>query len=442
MANLLVVEDDEYLRIALKNSLESSGHKVTEAGNGKVAREILKSSPPFDMILSDIQMPFLTGMELLQWVKGNKPCPFVLMTGFALIMETQKAIDLGADEFLSKPFHDKELQEVVKRLVPAKVVEEIKADPVAEFCKVSINEFVTTPKINFDVFIKLGKRFVKVGHKGEDIPVDRINAYKDKGLKFLHIRKEEFRSLVNFSVNVAKKITGSGQVSHEKKVQFLRYTGELILEKAFMVGVDQDSFNGAKDFLTTSLDVLAEEDEAFDLIAQLNSHADHLYAHSLCVSMYATMVAKKMGWESTQQLFRLSLCGLFHDIGKKEIDREILEKSRPQLTVAERQLFESHTTRGRDILIQLKSMPSEVVRVAYEHHEDSAGSGYPLGVRKAQIHPFSQVIRVANLFSEFAMKSPSRAGMSPLSSIEYLKTHFMETIDAQAYGALCKLFSS
>jgi putative nucleotidyltransferase with HDIG domain len=442
MANILIVEDDEFFRPALKNILVSRGHQVTEAENGKIARQIINASPIFDVVISDIQMPFLDGVELLTWVKAHKPCPFILMTGFALVMETQKAHELGADDFLAKPFNEKELMLALLPIIKSELKTEAVAPvaPVIEYCKVSIDEFVSSPKILFDVYVKLGPKFVKIGHKGDNVPIEQMNHYREKGLRFLYVVREDFRQLVSFNINLSRVLSEKTGVNKEKKANFMRYTGEIILETAFINGVDKEAFDDAKSFLQSSLDILSDESDAFTLLDTMNAHADYLYAHSLCVSIYAVMIAKKMGWTSAQSMFKVSLSGLFHDIGKKEIDREILDKSRALLSQAERRLIESHPSRGQEILMSVPSIPSEVGQVAYEHHEDNLGTGFPRGVGKREIHPLTQIIRVANLFSEQVLKSPTRPGMTPKNAIQYMTIHFADSIDVVAFKALKDLF--
>jgi len=444
MLNILLVEDDEFFRAAVKNILLEQGWKITEAPDGRAARDVIKVAAPFDMVLSDIQMPHLTGVELLQWVKANKPMPFVLMTGFALIMETKRAHELGADDFLAKPFETGEILEIARRICAEKIkansAPELARRPPSEFCKVSIEEFVAAKTLNFDVYVQLGSRFVKIGRKGDQIPVDRIQAYSSKGLKHLHVKKDDFRQLVSFNLSLAKTVAAADKLGLEKKANFMRYTGEVLLEKAFIAGVDNESYTEAKEFLATSMDVLTDEPNALNLIESLNSHSDYIYAHSLCVSIYSVMIAKQMGWTSTQNLFKLSLSGIFHDIGKKEIERELLDKPRPMLTHAERHLIESHCLRGKEILLALRTMPSEVVAVAYEHHEDNLGTGYPRGIDKLAIHPFAQIIRVADLFAGFTLKSPHSDGMTPEKAIEHLNIHYRESVSQDAFLALCRLF--
>src|SRR5690606_5884100 len=102
----------------------------------------------------------------------------------------------------------------------------------------------------------------------------------------------------------------------------------------------------------------------------LNSHADFVYAHSLGVSTYGVMIARVMGWRSAPSLFKVAIAGLFHDIGFKELDRELLEKPRITHTAAERKEYETHPTRGAELLSQVGNIPLDVIQVASQHHED------------------------------------------------------------------------
>lgn len=114
MKKILLVEDDNYFRAAVK-SIVGKKYEIIEAENGKVARDLIPTSNP-DLIISDIQMPHLSGVELLEWVKTHKPTPVILMTGFSHILETQQAHALGADDFLPKPFREEELLEKIRKI--------------------------------------------------------------------------------------------------------------------------------------------------------------------------------------------------------------------------------------------------------------------------------------------------------------------------------------
>ena len=431
---ILVVEDDDFFREAISDLLKKN-YNVSVAPNGKAAIEQL-SLQDFDLVLTDIQMPILTGLELLEWSKKNKPLPFVIMTGFSMALETKTAFELGATGFISKPFKHAELFSVLEAILKSESNLSSAAKEKIEFCKVSIDEFVSKPQIDFDVYIKLSEnKSVKLANKGEMIPVDRVKLYKEKGVTHLHILKEDFSKLVEFNINVTKIIKDRDDVSLEKKINFIKFTGEVLMEKIFVVGVDKQSFFEAQTFLTVSMDVISESDEHVNILTLLNKHSDHVYAHSLGVAMYSVMVAKKMFFESSSVLFKLMTAGLYHDIGKKEIDREILDKPRHLHNKEERRIFETHVVRGQEILMRINGVSEDVAHLVSEHHEDMVGQGYPLSKKRSELHPLSKILQACNIFMELVL-SPTNKGMTAINAVSYMEKVYDNRVDKNVLAAI------
>ncbi len=101
---ILLVEDEEGLRVTLSALLELDDFEVLEAANGAIALELLESEE-VDLVLSDIRMPKLGGVDLLQGIKQLYPrLPVLLMTAFSSDEQTRAAIEAGAYAVLPKPF--------------------------------------------------------------------------------------------------------------------------------------------------------------------------------------------------------------------------------------------------------------------------------------------------------------------------------------------------
>lgn len=283
-------------------------------------------------------------------------------------------------------------------------------------------------------------KYIKIAHQGGKLSADKIALFKEKGVTHLYIRQEDFSKIVGFTLLISKAVSASGQVDREKKIRFMTYTGEMLMQQAFVTGTDEALFRNAKDFLSTSIDVLTEDQQTFSLLGLLSTHTDFLYAHSLGVSVFSVMIAKQLGWQSPQTLFKISFAGLFHDIGKKEIPKELLEKPRLLMTQQERALLETHPTRGKEILESLKTAPSEVIQVAYEHHEDLLGQGYPRGVDHKKIHPMTLIIAVADAFCNYTLKGPNNPDpMTASEAILMIKKTKEASLDADALAALMKV---
>ncbi|SMO49833.1 two component, sigma54 specific, transcriptional regulator, Fis family [Balnearium lithotrophicum] len=115
MARILVVDDEKSIRLVLKKYLQSKGHEVLEAKNGVEAVEIAKENP-LDLVFLDLKMPEKGGFETLEELKS---IPTVILTAYGNIDYTVKAIDLGASDYITKPFSFEEIDRVIEKLIPS-----------------------------------------------------------------------------------------------------------------------------------------------------------------------------------------------------------------------------------------------------------------------------------------------------------------------------------
>jgi two-component system, NtrC family, response regulator PilR len=114
MASVLIVDDERSMRDFLKILLEKEGHKVAIAESGKRALDILDTQE-IDVIVSDIRMPGMTGIELLEAVKGEYPdLPVIMITAFASPDDAVLAMKNGAFDYITKPFNVDEIKSVIE----------------------------------------------------------------------------------------------------------------------------------------------------------------------------------------------------------------------------------------------------------------------------------------------------------------------------------------
>jgi len=115
MSNILIVDDEQSYRQLLSLVFESDGHSVRTAMNGRKALESLQTEHA-DVIISDVKMPDMDGIEMLRAVRETLPdLGVVLMTAFASVETAREAFKLGADDFIQKPFDVEELKLIVKK---------------------------------------------------------------------------------------------------------------------------------------------------------------------------------------------------------------------------------------------------------------------------------------------------------------------------------------
>lgn len=114
---IIVVDDDESIRISLKQVLAKEGHVVTVAENGLLALEQLKKYQ-FDLAFVDLKMPGIDGMSLLKEIRNHDPrIDVVIVTGFATVETAVEAMKYGAYDYIQKPFSIETIRQVLKKNV-------------------------------------------------------------------------------------------------------------------------------------------------------------------------------------------------------------------------------------------------------------------------------------------------------------------------------------
>jgi DNA-binding NtrC family response regulator len=115
--NILIVDDDQAMRLALAESLQSCGYDVESVENGADAFAIF-AKKKFDLVVSDMRMPGMTGMEVLRGVKKmSSTVPVIMITAYGTVSTAVEAMKEGAAEFIMKPFSLDDLEAAVKNVL-------------------------------------------------------------------------------------------------------------------------------------------------------------------------------------------------------------------------------------------------------------------------------------------------------------------------------------
>ena len=112
MARVLIVEDDKGIADFLQLELEHEGFAVDHAADGRNALELFESAVP-DIVLLDIMLPKLNGLEVLRRIRKTSRVPVIMLTARGDTLDKVSALDSGADDYLAKPF---EIEEMLARM--------------------------------------------------------------------------------------------------------------------------------------------------------------------------------------------------------------------------------------------------------------------------------------------------------------------------------------
>jgi DNA-binding response OmpR family regulator len=122
VTTVLVVDDEPTIREIVVGYLQRDGYRTLEAADGNRAREILESDPP-NLVVLDVMLPGTDGLELCRWIRARSKLPVIMLTARSEESDRIVGLELGADDYVTKPFSPRELaarvRTVLRRAEPA-----------------------------------------------------------------------------------------------------------------------------------------------------------------------------------------------------------------------------------------------------------------------------------------------------------------------------------
>jgi CheY-like chemotaxis protein len=245
--SILIVDDEEIIRNVLRRKLEqTTSYSVLTADDGSVALEIFKQRP-VDLVISDLLMKEMNGIELLRHLKSIEPSiPVIIITGYGTLDDAIEAIHLGAEDFIKKPFDINEVLDTIDKTF-RKLAEEADQREVIKFIaheNIDLeipNQFdLLNTLINY-IFSHLRARWLVSDEDLHDVKVclyeALTNAFEhgnlgitgEKKSKLLEQGQQSWRdylvSVMESPANAAKKIRVNLVISEKEMVVVIRDEG-------------------------------------------------------------------------------------------------------------------------------------------------------------------------------------------------------------------------
>ena len=422
---VLVVDDERAIRDILRDFLEMEGFDVTTADDGVTALHALENGR-YDVLLSDLKMPNMGGLELLDRLKqSGRDVVTVLMTGFGTVESAIVAMKRGAFDYVLKPFKVEEVVQVLHRGVEQQRLKrenmELKetvhhyalAEALGGASKIAnILEMICDLTFKETSADAVSLVLEDPQHPGTFLvdktltrshrinPLDLAPDVPELMASFLAGKPVLFHGANPFAKNTKSFVSVPLRVrdvpigmlnaylfredaqfseGHRKTLAMLASRAAQAVDNARLFGNLQDTFS-------QTIRGLAHALEAKD---------KYTAGHSDRVADYAKCITKRMSLTpEVEELICQS--ALMHDIGKIGIRNEELNKP-DKLTQKEYAMFKSHPGYGKHILEPITFL-HDIIPGVYYHHEMFDGSGYPDGLKGMDIPLQARILSIADTY--------------------------------------------
>lgn len=432
--SVLIFIKNKREEVNLTNYFKASACAVKIARELSDFRNYLKNTY-FDFILFDSSIREY-GDEMLRIVNNIKTPYFYLSDG-------------NDDNFLpiriTKPYAFSNIVTLMQEKIgpinfDPKVGEQLFTE--GQYTSVKIEDIVNLKIAPFDYFIKINdQKYVKVAKEGMKVPTEILVKFQGKGLYIIYAKKDDY-------LNYLEKITQSSlnikklNIPKEMKVKFLAKTSDMIMEQIMNDGISKEMFYSSKQILDSSIELITEDDNVFNLLKSLNDLDSNTYRHSLAMAIYSVLIAKQLTWETEGNIFKISLGALFADIGLKKMPIQVLENAHLWIDGPDLENYKQHPLISAEILKQSKDIHQDILDIVSQHHENCDGTGYPKQLTRQSIHPLARVVRLSHEFVEQALKSEHNPNpSSPETIIQRLLTSGNKKFDYLHILALANAYN-
>jgi len=428
---ILVVDDEQELLDISQETLGNGSRHILTARNGAEALAILRRGG-VDLVISDLRMPEMGGMELLRQIQAlGLDTDVIILTGYSSAENAVECVKLGAANYLLKPYRIEQLLEAVDKALRERALRNGQArvgnlsrmlvfnNALAgkENLKALFKEFVAQVHETFApdgvvLFFtgaaeKMLGRHLVVGPYFKDNPSARgwfeefSHNLLERGRAMLLDQTILGTALGPLCHAVAAPgsamgvvIPGGngpmGVVAPLRLAHRQAYTWEnlqLLTLFATHLALCLDTHRAVQSLRDTNQEMI------HSFVSAVEAKDTYTRGHSDQVSVYAAQLGEALSLPS-RELDLLRTAGMLHDIGKIGVPDHILNKP-DRLTHEELVIMRRHAATGRSILSKVQTL-QDVLPIVYHHHEHVDGGGYPAGLRGEDIPFLARVISVAD----------------------------------------------
>ncbi len=253
-----------------------------------------------------------------------------------------------------------------------------------------------------------------------EIPIRRVIKKKEKN------EKEHENKAINDDVQ-RKKI----KELNEYKVFSSKHHNNKVMLKDSILEISEGKNIEINKLFTISNELMAltnSKSSLINFVSYLEDFDEYTFTHSINVSLIAYTLGQWLDFKE-ERLKEIAVAGLLHDIGKTNIDINIINKP-GALDENELQIMKGHTIQGFRT-IEKQDIPYDVKMAVLMHHERYDGSGYPLGAKNDQISDYAKIIAIADIYDALTSDRVYRKKYSPFKAIRFLQEEHLTKLDTK-----------
>lgn len=290
--------------------------------------------------------------------------------------------------------------------------ETLKSLRVNEFFQVRVKSIQPGVPLDYDLYLVVNGKPTLFRKRGESITKDRLKLLYHHGGETFLVPEDQRPTYMK----TLRSVIDDPSSTTEIKSQFIKESAFMHVHDLFTKGNVAHTVSEAKSLVEEMVNFVSTDVDAVASLMRLSVHDYYTYNHCVDVAVYSIALAKRVVGDNKQALMLAGLGGLLHDIGKRKVANNIINKS-SALTRDEWEEIKRHPTYGKEVLESIGTIPDETKLVVYEHHENFDGTGYPNGLKADQISELARVVMIADVFDALTTDRSYHKAIPPTEAL-------------------------
>jgi putative nucleotidyltransferase with HDIG domain len=288
----------------------------------------------------------------------------------------------------------------------------------------SIGEIIDNSVTDFDLFIEVNKHHILYCSEGYTWYRDELEGLLAAGHKEFLIREVD-QNKVGMYRQLSKLPTIEKNLKPAERIQSIEQIGLKFIEQLYEGEITPAAVYKAESLADAMVNTIAEDPACIRFLGQLADRDYYTFVHSMRVATYSVAIAMKLGIKDQAHLNSIALGGIFHDIGKKDVPLDVLNKA-GALTDAEWKKMKAHPEKGQEYL-EGTTIPFVSQEIIIHHHERLDGSGYPHNLRKSDLIDEVQIATISDIFDALTSSRSYQNKRSRFEALDLIKHKLLGT---------------
>ena len=311
------------------------------------------------------------------------------------------------------------------------------------FLPVRITSLVIDAVTEFDLYTRPNKSASPVLYRERTLSFTAAyrQRLQDSGVLDLYVTESDEANFRHYIERNLGDILRDTAKDSTEKASLAYYCSQGLVAEVFDDPRSTEGLERSKTLVMTVAEYMLQEDSALANLMDVMSFDYYTYTHSVNVFVFSLALAQQCGIDNMEALRELGEGALLHDIGKSQLDPELVSFE-GKYSEEQYEQMKLHTVLGYDLLEKQGCFSPITLSIVRSHHERVNGDGYPDGLKGDEINPFVRICAIAEIFDSLTTERPYKEASKSFNALELMRDEIRDDLDPKYFRTFVEMLGT